>query len=67
MRKLLFPALQLAYDQWLDTRDTDAFASLAHRGEGHWLALAEDMMALHAGEGAMADDAIKLLVEARKL
>jgi len=67
MRKLLFPALQLAYDQWLDTRDTDAFASLARSGEGHWLALAEDMMALHATEGALAADAIKPLVEARKL
>ncbi len=67
MRKLLFPALQLAYDQWLDTRDTDAFASLAQSGKGHWQSLAEDMMALHAGEGAMASDAIKLLVEARKL
>jgi len=67
MRKLLFPALQLAYDQWLDTRDTDAFASLARSGEGHWLALAEDMMALHATEGVLAADAIKPLVEARKL
>jgi len=67
MRKLLFPALQLAYDQWLDTRDTEAFASLARSGEGHWLDLAEDMMAVHAGEGPMAADAIKQLVEARKL
>mgnify|MGYP000521753281 CR=1 FL=1 len=67
MRKLLFPALQLAYDQWLDTRDTEAFASLAQSGKGHWMGLAEDMMAVHAGEGAMAADAIKQLVEARKL
>jgi hypothetical protein len=67
MRKLLFPALQLAYDQWLDTGDTEAFARLARSGKAHWLALAEDMMALYTREGAMAAEPVKLLVEARKL
>ncbi len=67
MRKLLFPALQPAYDQWLDTGDTGAFVHFASSGKAHWLALAEDMMALHAREGVAAAEPIKQLVEARKL
>ena len=67
MRKLLFPALQKAYDQWLDTGDAGAFAQIARGGAVHWLALAEDMMELHAQEGVMAEDALKQLVKSRKL
>lgn len=67
MRKLLFPALQLAYDQWMDNQDAAVFAHLAVSGRGHWLALAEDMMVLHAREGTMAAGSLKLLVEARSL
>ena len=67
MRKLLFPALQRAYDQWLETADTGAFARTARTGAAHWRALAEDMMGLYAVEGAMAEDTLKLLVKSRKL
>ena len=67
MRKLLFPTLQKAYDQWLDTADTSAFATIAGSGAVHWLALAEDMMELYAVGGPMAEDALKLLVKSRKL
>ena len=67
MRKLLFPALQLAYDQWMDNRDAAVFARLAVSGRGHWLALAEDMLIQHAREGKMAADPLKRLVETRSL
>lgn len=65
MRRLLFPALQLAYEQWMDNGATDGFTGIADNGKLHWLALAQDMMTLHARKGPMAAESIKQLVEAR--
>jgi hypothetical protein len=53
MRKELFPALQVAYRDWLDSGDKRALAELAGQGSAHWRDLAQRMLALHEryGEG----------------
>jgi hypothetical protein len=67
MRKQLFPALELAYRQWLDGGDRAVFRDLAARGADHWRSLAEQMMDLHRREAAASAAQIARAVEAAAL
>jgi hypothetical protein len=67
MRKAIFPALEVAYDDWLAGGGTQALADLAIRGQGHWDALARKMLALHTDRGPAAAVPIRDLVEGSKL
>lgn len=67
MRKEIFPALQRAYETWLEERRTGAFSQLAAHGRDHWQGIAEEMLDLHRRQPARAADAIGALVEARRL
>jgi hypothetical protein len=67
MRRAIFPALELAYDDWLASGGTAALAEVAARGRDHWDILARAMLALHADLGHAAAGPIRDLVEARRL
>jgi hypothetical protein len=67
MRKQLFPALELAYRQWLDGGDRAVFRDLAARGADHWRSLAEQMMDLHRREAEASAAQIARTVEAAAL
>jgi hypothetical protein len=64
MRKQLFPALQLAYGDWLASGDKSVFVRPIRDGVDHWLRLAERMLALHNREGGAAAKSIAAEVEA---
>ncbi len=64
MRKQLFPALQLAYGDWLASGDKSVFVRPIRDGVDHWLRLAERMLALHNREGGEAAKSIAAEVEA---
>jgi hypothetical protein len=48
MRKALFPAIESAYRQWLETGSTRALREIARHGSDHWRSAAERM--LRAGD-----------------
>lgn len=64
MRRQLFPALQGAYQAWLDSGDRTELADLAERGRGHWHDLAMRMLSLHRRDGERAAGPIADAVEA---
>jgi hypothetical protein len=64
MRKQLFPALQLAYGNWLASGDKSVFMRPIRDGAEHWLRLAERMLALHDRRGGESAKAIAAEVEA---
>ncbi|MBT8429499.1 MAG: hypothetical protein KJN79_06260, partial [Gammaproteobacteria bacterium] len=64
MRKQLFPALQLAYGNWLASGDKSVFMRPIRDGADHWLSLAERMLALHDRQGGESAKAIAAEVEA---
>lgn len=67
MRKKIFPALDLAYQQWREGGELRPLRAVAEQGAAHFSALAEDMLALHSRRGPDAAAAIAELVESRIL
>lgn len=63
MRKQLFPALLLAYGDWLASGDRSVFMRPIQGGADHWLGLAERMLELHSRHGGEAAKAIADEVE----
>lgn len=64
MRKQLFPALQLAYGNWLASGEKTAFVRPIEEGVEHWLGLARRMLALHRRHGSEAAKPIAAEVQA---
>jgi len=68
MRKSLFPALQDAYLQWLNSGSTSEIREVCKRGTEHWMAMAENALKLFREQGeenlhqhlAMSDEVISL-------
>jgi hypothetical protein len=67
MRKHLFPSLLETYATWLETGDAGVFAGVAEQGQAHWEAIAEEMLSLYRRRGPDGRDAIRDLVESRRL
>lgn len=63
MRRTLFPALEIAYADWLASGNTRSLTEVAARGRDHWDDLARGMLALHAELGPGAAAAIRDRVE----
>jgi hypothetical protein len=64
MRRAIFPALTVAYDDWLAGGGTEHLAWVAARGREHWDVLARAMLGLHAQLGSAAAGPIRELVDA---
>jgi len=47
MRKEIFPGLARAYDEWLQSSDTEPLSAIAELGAAHWERLAREMIAIH--------------------
>lgn len=67
MRKQLFPSLQQAYADWLDSGDPSRISELASRGVQHWRNLARHMLVLHERYGEQAASPIAAAVHAAYL
>jgi len=59
LRRALFPALPLAYENWLNQRDTTRLMETVRSAEGHWLAAARRLVALYRHDPAQGDAAIR--------
>ena len=51
MRKVLFPSLMDAYNEWIDHNDLSAIKKLINKSEKHWLGLAQSMIELYRKHG----------------
>nr|WP_245831967.1 Sfum_1244 family protein [Solemya velesiana gill symbiont] len=67
MRKEIFPGLKAAYKAWDETGDFSPVRYLAERGRTHWAELAEQILALHAGQGKGAASAVAKLAAENQL
>jgi len=63
MRQAIYPALMGAYEQWVETGNTDALIRQVEAGRSHWLAVAEQMLDLHRTRGDEALRAIESLID----
>jgi hypothetical protein len=61
LRRALFPALSLAYENWLDSGDTTRLASVVKAAEAHWLDVARRLATPCRSEPAQADARINAL------
>jgi hypothetical protein len=67
LRRLLFPSLVAAYEQWTQTGALEPLRELTEEGRSHWSVLAREILALHEyGTDGLAQ-AITTLVETRTL
>jgi len=62
MRKEIFPGLERAYREWLETGDTEPLAAIAAAGRDHWERVARAMMDLHREAGDQAPKRLQGLV-----
>ncbi len=68
MRKLIFPLLEQAYRQWLQSGDTDALQHAVELGQPHWQNLGEQMLALHSQSDSQSlSENIQSLIEQNHL
>ncbi len=61
LRRALFPALSLAYENWLDSGATTRLASVVKAAEAHWLDVARRLATPCRSEPAQADARINAL------
>lgn len=55
LRRALFPALPLAYEQWLTRQSSDELLIKVQAAEAHWLAIAQHLIALYRDDPARGD------------
>ena len=55
MRKLIFPSLQSAYEDWLDSKDTGLLNDTIRSGEQHWIDVAQKMLQIHRQNDNVSD------------
>jgi hypothetical protein len=67
MRKLIYPGLIQAYQDWLRNHDVSALKKLVGQSQGHWLKLAQAMMDLHNKLGAQSHAHMEALIKANYL
>jgi hypothetical protein len=62
MRKVIYPALYDAYDQWNTSGKPDALVDQIDSGKQHWLKIAKQMLALNQAEKETAPQNIEALI-----
>jgi hypothetical protein len=67
VRKELFPGLMVGYQRWVDGDGMRHLADAVSRGRDHWLALAQQMLALHRERGDACAQGIDALLETGRL
>ena len=67
MRKLLFPSLLHAYEEWDSTGSTGRLSDIVERGQDHWLSLARRIIDLCRNRNERCQQEIVSMVEASAL
>jgi hypothetical protein len=62
MRKHIFPALMVAYNQWCENKDIKPIEQTVASALGHWRNIAEQMLALHQQDPEHCHAKIEILV-----
>lgn len=62
LRKMIFPALQQAYNRWLESKNTHSLSELIEPANEHWINMAKQMIGLYQQHGAAADSPIQKLI-----
>jgi hypothetical protein len=62
MRKHIFPALNDAYDDWLESGNPVRLESLVDKSRSHWQSVAIEMLALYEQYGENSHEHIEDLV-----
>jgi Family of unknown function (DUF6866) C-terminal domain/Family of unknown function (DUF6866) N-terminal domain len=65
MRRHLFPELVVAYQKWVQSKNTAELVSTAHRGLKLWSGISTNLIALHKDQGERAGPQIEALLEQR--
>lgn len=63
MRKMIYPTLMDAYNQWTESGRTDRLRKQIDIGKRHWLHLARQMLDLHQKDKNSAGTGIETLIE----
>jgi hypothetical protein len=63
LRRALFPSLTLAYEAWLDNRDTARLADVVARAETHWRETARQLTATYHRDPARGDSQLNALAD----
>ena len=67
MRKDLFPALNAAYQYWVDRDDLSRLKSVVRNGKTHWMSVADRIMQCHRRHGNQCQQPIQALLSASRL
>jgi len=62
MRKMIFPALTLAYKSWIETKNTSKLKSLINEASDHWLNMAQQTLGLYNNHGKKSQTKIETLI-----
>jgi len=62
MRKLIFPSLYHAYNDWLSSNNTDGLDKLISQASSHWINMAEQILVLYKENGEDAHSHIESLI-----
>lgn len=62
MRKLIFPALTLAYKNWIETKNTSKLKTLINEASEHWINMAKQMLTLYNDHGKKSQIRIETLI-----
>ncbi len=62
MRKVIFPALPLAYRHWLETHNFSQLNSIINSGCEHWLNMAAQILDIYKQHGEKSSDKIESLI-----
>ncbi len=62
MRKLIFPSLYQAYNDWLSSNNTDGLDKLISQASSHWINMAEQILVLYKDNGEDAHSHIESLI-----
>lgn len=63
MRKLIFPSLLDAYQEWLKNNNTSAIKQLLNKAEKHWIDLAQSLIQIHKKHGEQSHSHMEALIK----
>lgn len=67
MRKDLFPALNAAYQHWVDRDDLSRLKTVVRSGKNHWMTVADRILQCHRRHGNQCQQPIQNLLNASRL
>ena len=67
MRKMIFPSLPAAYNNWLENKKTTQLKSLIDSAAKHWINMAEQILEIYRQQGDKSQTKIENLINSNYL